>query len=397
MFFRILVGMDGSDRGASALAVATELAVAERGRLALMATVPHPSPWAWGGPISLEDLRRDSERDSETALRKAAEAVPAQVSTTVLVRHGPAVARLLDEVRRDDYDLIVVGSRHRGRLRSALFGGLGHKLERQSPVPVLVVPVPTPDVRGSERRCGRDLGLLRVNRLRGHGSAAACVPRSAANLYRASPWSPAGAAKPLPSEADTTTPADAVRRNDRTAWCRRGSARFPTSTAARDRARYERPRLIAHSPKSSGACARWRTISQLRRSAPSPGIRPRRHVAASDHREGLGGGDALCRASATIPARADRQARWHRLLHNGTARRPHRALRLQPGGMITTIPPHFPTRLSGLLLHRFEDLGRLLLDASVAIGSSRRAIEFHRMAALQRTPRFPWLAAESRS
>lgn len=88
---------------------------------------------------------------------------------------------------------------------------------------------------------------------------------------------------------------------------------------------------------------------------------------------------------------------WHRLLHNGTARRPHRALGLQPGGMITTIPPHFPTRLCGPVLHRFEDLGRLLLDASVAIGSSRRAIEFHRMAALQRTPRFPWLAAESRS
>ena len=71
MFSRILVGIDGSDRGASALAVATELAVAERGRLTLMATVPHPSPWAWGGPISLEDLRRDSERDSETELRKA--------------------------------------------------------------------------------------------------------------------------------------------------------------------------------------------------------------------------------------------------------------------------------------------------------------------------------------
>ena len=173
MFSRILVGVDGSDRGASALAVATELAVAERGRLTLMATVPHPSPWAWGGPISLKDLRRDSERDSETALRKTAEAVPAQVPTTVLVRHGPAVARLLDEVRRDHYDLIVVGSRHRGRLRSALCGGVGHKLERQSPVPVLVIPVPTPDARGSERRGGRDLGLLRANRLRSHGSAAA--------------------------------------------------------------------------------------------------------------------------------------------------------------------------------------------------------------------------------
>jgi nucleotide-binding universal stress UspA family protein len=173
MFSRILVRVAGSDRGASAVAVATGLAVAGRGRLTLMAAIPHPSPWAWGGPISLEDLRRGSERDSEAALRKTAEAVPAQVPTTVLVRHGPAYDRLLDEARRGHYDLIVVGSRHRGRLRSALFGGLGHKLERESPVPVLVVPVPTPDARGSERRCGRDFGLLGVNRLRSHGSCAA--------------------------------------------------------------------------------------------------------------------------------------------------------------------------------------------------------------------------------
>jgi hypothetical protein len=33
-----------------------------------------------------------------------------------------------------------------------------------------------------------------------------------------------------PPAADTTTPADAVRHNDRSAWCRRGSAHFPTST-----------------------------------------------------------------------------------------------------------------------------------------------------------------------
>jgi nucleotide-binding universal stress UspA family protein len=173
MFSRILVGVDGSEQGARALAVATELAVAERGRLSLIATVPHPSPWAWGGPISLDDLRRDAERYYEAMLRKAADRVPAEVPTTLLVRHGPAADRLLDELRRDHYDLIVVGSRERGRLRSALFGGLGQKLERQSPIPVLAVPVPTTDVRGHERGRGRDLGLLRVDRPHRHGSAAA--------------------------------------------------------------------------------------------------------------------------------------------------------------------------------------------------------------------------------
>jgi nucleotide-binding universal stress UspA family protein len=173
MFSRILVGVDGSEHAALALAVATELAVAERGRLTLMSIVPHPSPWAWGGPFSPDELRRDAERYYEAVLRKAVEAVPAQVPTVLHVRHGPAADRLLDEVRRDHYDLIVVGSREGGRLRSALFGGLGQKLERQSPIPVLAVPVPTMDVRGSDRGRGRDLGLLRVDRLHRHRSAAA--------------------------------------------------------------------------------------------------------------------------------------------------------------------------------------------------------------------------------
>src|SRR5437588_11499044 len=111
MFSRILVGVDGSEHGARALAMATELALTERGRLALMAIVPHPSPLAWGGPFSPDELRRDAERYYEAALRNAVDAVPAQVPTTLLLRHGRAADCLLDEVRRDHYDLIVVASR----------------------------------------------------------------------------------------------------------------------------------------------------------------------------------------------------------------------------------------------------------------------------------------------
>lgn len=35
--------------------------------------------------------------------------------------------------------------------------------------------------------------------------------------------------------------------------------------------------------------------------------------------------------------------RWHQPLHNGTARRLRRALRRQPGVVITTVPLHLPT------------------------------------------------------
>lgn len=172
MLSRILVGVNGSEHAASALAVAIDLAVAERGRLTLISAVPHPSLWAWGGPISLDELRRDAERYYEAMLRKAVEAVPAQVPTTLLVRHGPAADCMLGEVRRDHYDLIVVGSGTHGRLCSALFRDLGPTLERQSPVPVLVVPARATDARDSERGRRREYTPLQAKRLHRHGSAA---------------------------------------------------------------------------------------------------------------------------------------------------------------------------------------------------------------------------------
>jgi nucleotide-binding universal stress UspA family protein len=103
MFSRILVGVGGSERSARALAVATELAVAERGRLTLTAIVRAPSPSAWGGPFSPDELRRDAERYYERLLCKTVEAVREQVPTIRLVRHGRAAHCLLDEVRRDHY------------------------------------------------------------------------------------------------------------------------------------------------------------------------------------------------------------------------------------------------------------------------------------------------------
>jgi hypothetical protein len=105
MFSRILAVVDGSEQGARALAVATELAVADQVRLTLMAIVPRPSPLAWGCPLSPAELRSEAERYYEAILRNAAEAVPQEVPTILLLRHGGAADRLLDEVGRDHYDL----------------------------------------------------------------------------------------------------------------------------------------------------------------------------------------------------------------------------------------------------------------------------------------------------
>ena len=165
MFCQILVAVDDSEHAVSALAAAIDLALADRGRLTLIAAVAQPSPWAWGGPISLDELRRDAERYHEAILRRAVEMVPRPVPTTLLLRHGRTAACLLDEVRRQHYDLIVVASPSRGWSRSALFGALGATLERRSGVPVLAVPAQTNDRKGSGHGHRRE-ALTHVKRLR---------------------------------------------------------------------------------------------------------------------------------------------------------------------------------------------------------------------------------------
>ena len=173
MFSRILVGMNGSAHAARALAVAVDLAVAERGRLTLISTVPHRPRGrgaARSASTSCVGIRSATTRPCSA---QSGETVPAQVPTTLLVRQDPAADRLLDEVRRNHCDLIVVGSGNRGRLRSALLGGLGPRLQSNSPVPGLVIPAPTMGARGGERRRLREHSRLRAKRLHRHGSAAA--------------------------------------------------------------------------------------------------------------------------------------------------------------------------------------------------------------------------------
>ena len=56
--------------------------------------------------------------------------------TPVLVE-GPTVDRLLDEVRRTQPDLLVVGSHGRGALALAVLGSVSAGLLRHAPCPVL--------------------------------------------------------------------------------------------------------------------------------------------------------------------------------------------------------------------------------------------------------------------
>ena len=145
MYRRLLVAFDGSAHAQRALADAIEMARACNGRLTLLAVVPEPSVWAFSGydvPVDVDRLARGVERNYEAMLEAAVSAVPDDVPVTRILRRGTPGEAIVDAANTGEHDLVVMGCRGRGELRSLLLGSVSHHVLHGSRVPVLVVSAP---------------------------------------------------------------------------------------------------------------------------------------------------------------------------------------------------------------------------------------------------------------
>jgi nucleotide-binding universal stress UspA family protein len=143
MFRRFLVALDASPNAQRALTEAIDLAVTTNATLTIITVVPDTPAWSLfggaGAPISLRDINQQVEDAYRAILESAVEKVPRDVPVRTILMHGPAGAAILDEAAARDHDLIVMGSRCRGELRSLLLGSVSHEVVHASPIPVLVV------------------------------------------------------------------------------------------------------------------------------------------------------------------------------------------------------------------------------------------------------------------
>jgi nucleotide-binding universal stress UspA family protein len=141
MFHNILVALDGSPDADQALRQGIDLAESEHARLTLFTAVATPSIPVYVGMTGdvTADLIHDAEAEAETILRTAIQRVPAGVSVSTVLSREPVRPALIDQITSGDHDLVVMGSRGRGALRSVLLGSVSHYVLHHSPIPVLII------------------------------------------------------------------------------------------------------------------------------------------------------------------------------------------------------------------------------------------------------------------
>jgi len=139
----VLVAFDASPEAELALAHAVAMAQVYRAKVTIVAVVPPPPLLAWQAPGGTRGIHEAEQQELDKALRTAADGVPDDLSVRTQLLDGDPARELLRMAREGDFDVIVMGSRGRGRMTAALLGSVSNRLMHDADVPVIVIHRPT--------------------------------------------------------------------------------------------------------------------------------------------------------------------------------------------------------------------------------------------------------------
>jgi nucleotide-binding universal stress UspA family protein len=144
VYRHVLCAYDASPSARAALEHAIDLAVAMRARLAIVTVVERPPAGVAAAGVDPEALSATIETERNDELREACALVPDEVPVTTMLRSGHAGREILRAADEVGADLIVLGTRGRGRVTSSLFGSVAADVHFHTRLPMLVVAAPAP-------------------------------------------------------------------------------------------------------------------------------------------------------------------------------------------------------------------------------------------------------------
>ena len=139
MFRNILVAYDDSAPARAALAEAIDIARTQNSNLTVLTVAPPVSPYVGFGGVSAAELQQEVATWAERVARVAAAAAPENVSIHHVERAGRVGEEIVKELDERSYDLIVLGSRGRGRVESNVLGTVNGYVHYHSTVARLSV------------------------------------------------------------------------------------------------------------------------------------------------------------------------------------------------------------------------------------------------------------------
>ena len=143
MFRNILVCVDGSPQSERALTEAIDLADCQNSRLTILTAIVKPPAWA-NTPYTasgIEPMAMELEREAKQTLCRAVDRVPDCIPVTKILSEDPIRDALVEQIRTGRYDLVVLGTRCRGRshVPASLRGSVSQHALHHCRVPVLIV------------------------------------------------------------------------------------------------------------------------------------------------------------------------------------------------------------------------------------------------------------------
>ena len=142
MFTKILVPLDFSDYTDEIMNVAVQIAEKFASAIHLLHVIPNMdyfTPYeSFLSAENLVNMQREIEREVGRDMEEVAKKIK-DIPVTKAIHTGVAFLEIIDYVRSEKMDLVVMGTHGRGGLEHILIGSVAEKVVRKSPCPVLTV------------------------------------------------------------------------------------------------------------------------------------------------------------------------------------------------------------------------------------------------------------------
>jgi nucleotide-binding universal stress UspA family protein len=144
MYKSILVPVDGSESSAVAAQHAADLASKLGSELSLFHVVPSLPPYLDAAPERLSSIQQsimdEYMKQGKTILNKAKDSLAAYgLNIQTIIAVGSPADEIIKKTKKQNYELVVMGSRGLGGIKGALMGSVSSRVARHASCPVLIV------------------------------------------------------------------------------------------------------------------------------------------------------------------------------------------------------------------------------------------------------------------